>query len=138
MIIIFIKLLISASAGSLDALGGYCFLPARRFIMPPIISIASCYFIHSLWPLTMMLCCATLTLGYKDFGKGNFSRGCWLFVQYALMGLGCFLSGHLSWYFYIPFAILGGILGGLLVKWFQPVGDFIEGSILGLIILLVH
>lgn len=138
MWLIILKLAISLSAGALDALGGYCFLPARRFIMPTVMALSTCYFIHSLWPLTMILCMGTLVLGYKDFGAGNFSRGCWLFVQYLLMGLGLFLSGHLAWYFYFPYAVIGGVLGGLLVKWYQPFGDFIEGSVLGMIILFVR
>ena len=149
MVVLIIKLVISAVAGVLDAWGGKCFIAARRFIMPPILAVSACYFLYQnnhhgwWWGLTMMLPCATLTLAYKDFGTGNFSRACWLFVNYALMGAGMFFSGHflfsnLGWIAFVAYAVTGGVLGGLLVKLNQWAGDEIEGTILGAILFFIH
>ena len=134
-----LKIAVSLICGALDALGGFCFLPARRFIMPFILAVTVSILLHIWWIGVLVLpVIGTLVLGYKDFGSGHFSRGMWLFVQYSVLGIGLFLTGHLSWYLYAPYCILGGILGGLLVSWWQPLGDFIEGLFLGSIIFLIH
>ena len=139
MPILLIKLLISSICGILDAVGGYCWTPARRFIMPSILAISVSSFLHIWWiGLCVLPVIATLCLAYKNFGSGKFSRGCWLFVQYVLCGLGLFLTGHLAWYFYLPYCVLGGILGGSLIDVFQPIGDFIEGFFLGAIVFFIH
>ncbi len=137
--LLIIKLVISLVCGALDALGGFCFLPARRFILPFVLAVSVSIFLHIWWIGALILpVIGTLCLGYKDFGSGKFSRGFWLFVQYVLVGLGLFLTHHLSWYVYIPYCVLGGILGGSLVDVFQPIGDMIEGIILGAILLFIH
>ena len=139
MPLILIKLLISAVCGVIDSLGGFCFLPARRFILPSVLAISVSFFDHIWWLGILILpVIGTLCLAYKDFGSGKFSRGCWLFVQYVLVGTGLLLTGHLYWYFFVPYCILGGILGGSLVNLWQPLGDFIEGLFLGCIVFLIH
>lgn len=134
-----IKLFISAICGLLDSIGGLFWIPSRRFLMPILLAVSVSIFLHIWWVGILILpVIGTLVLGYKNFGKGNFSRGLWLFVQYALVGIGLCLTGHLAWYFYIPYCVLGGILGGSLVSVWQPLGDFIEGLFLGSILFLLR
>jgi hypothetical protein len=134
-----LKLSIALLCGVLDALGGFCFLPARRFIMPTVLCVTTSILLHIWWIGFLILpVIGTLVLGYKDFGSGNFSRGMWLFVQYFLVGIGLCLTRHLAWYFFAPYCVLGGILGGSLVRVWQPLGDLIEGSFLGTILFLIH
>lgn len=107
--------------------------------MPTILCIAISVLAHVWWlGLTVLPVIATLCLGYKNFGSGNFSRGLWLFVQCILIGAGLMLTGHLSWYLYLLYCLIGGILGGSLVSLWQPLGDFIEGFCLGSILFLIH
>lgn len=134
-----LKLAISVICGVLDAVGGFCFLPARRFIMPSILAVSISVLLHTWWLGILVLpVIATLCLAYKNFGQGNFSRGMWLFVQYTLVSVGLLLTHHLDWYFALPYCVLGGVLGGSLVSLWQPLGDFIEGFGLGLIVFLIH
>lgn len=135
---IFLKLVVDICCGALNALGGYHWLFCRRYIMPVLLAVSSYLITHSWFALTILLCIAILVLGYKNFGKGNFSRGCWSFVVASTAGIGCVLSGHFPWYFYLPWIVGAGVLGGLLVNAQQIVGDTIEGCWLGLIIFLVR
>ena len=138
-LLIAVKLIIASLCGILDSIGGYCFVPARRFIMPFVLAIAVSIISRTWWlGIGVLLIIPTLCLGYKDFGKGNFSRGMWLFVQYVLCGLVMTITGHLSWYLYLPYCVLGGVLGGSLVSVWQPLGDLIEGFMLGSIIFIIH
>lgn len=139
MPILLIKILISSACGVMDMIGGLFWLPARRYFMPIFLAISISIITHILWLGFLILpVCITLSLGYKDFGNGNFSRGLWLFVQYLLISGGLLVTNHLHWYFFFPYIILGGILGGSLVKIFAPIGDFIEGFILGSIVFLIN
>lgn len=36
-----LKFVLDAACGALNALGGFCFLPARRFIMPSVIAVTA-------------------------------------------------------------------------------------------------
>ena len=139
LLLLAIKLCIASLCGALDGIGGLCWLPARRFIIPVVLCVSVSTLLHIWWiGLLVLPVIGTLVLGYKNFGSGKFSRGCWLFVQYVIVGLGLFLTGHLAWYFYFPYAVLGGVLGGTLISVEQFLGDFIDGLFLGCIIFLVR
>ncbi len=134
-----IKIICVLGCGALNSWGGFNFHNARRYMMPVLLAITVSYVLHTWWLGVVILpIIATLVLGYKNFGSGHFSRGMWLFVQYVLSGLGLCLTGHLAWYFYAPYCVLGGVLGGSLVSLWQPLGDFIEGFFLGSILFLIH
>lgn len=133
-----LKLAIMVICGFLNSWGGYSFHNARRYFMPLVLAISVSYVTHILWlGLVIIPVIGTLILGYKRFGSGNFSRAMWLFLQFSVCGIGLLLTGHLNWYFYIPYCILGGALGGTLVNVYQPIGDFIEGLFLGSIVILI-
>lgn len=135
---ILVKLAIDAICGVLNSLGGFHFLWMRRYIMPFVLAIAASIQLHILWiGLVVLPVIGTLCLGY--FGKGShFGRGLWLFLQSLVIGIGLLLTGHIYWYFFLPYIVISGVLGGSLVNLFQPIGDFIEGFWLGSIILLIH
>ncbi len=132
-----IKIIIDLCCGALDAWGGHSWHNARRFIMPALIAIAVSTITGVWWlGITILPVMGTLCLGY--FSGENWGRALWLFTQAVVIGLGCSLLGHLSWYFYIPYIIGAGLLGGLYKNWKQIYGDFITGSYLGIIIFLVR
>lgn len=133
---IWLELITVMACGALNAWGGYSWHNARRFIMPVLLAVTISFVLHS-WLLGFLILpvIGTLCLGY--FRLGNFGRGLWLFLQAVVIGLGLFLTGHLTWYFYLLYAVGAGILGGSLVSVYQPIGDVIEGCWLGLIVLFI-
>ena len=132
-----VKLIIDLACGALFAWGGFDFLAARRYIMPCVIAIYLSIVCHIYWlGLTVLPVCGTLCLGYSGT-KGGY-RGFWLFLQSFVIGLGLFLTGHLSWYFYLPYVIISGILGSTLFDVFQILSDSIFGCWLGMIVFIVH
>ena len=134
---IFIKIIVDLICGALNAWGGFSWHNARRYLMPVVLGITVSVLTHIWWlGLLILPVIGTLCLGYFHFG--NFGRGLWLFLQSFVIGAGLLLTGHLVWYFYIPYCIISGILGGLLVKLYQPIGDAIEGCWLGIIVFLVR
>jgi len=137
MLILLFKIILDVICGVLNAIGGYCWHNARRYLMPVVIAIGVSLSTGVLWAGLMVIpVMGTLCLGY--FGKGFLGRGAWLLLQALVIGLGLFLTHHIGWYFYIPYVIGAGVLGGLLYNIEQVVGDFIFGSWLGLIVFLVH
>jgi hypothetical protein len=134
---IIFKIIIDLICGALNAWGGYSWHNARRFIMPTMIGLAVA-FITSVWwamflPLPAM---GTLCLGYHSYG--NFGRALWIGLQCFALGLGLLLTGHLHWYFYLPYIVGGCVLGGLYRNWQQIIGDICTGCYMGLIIFLIH
>jgi len=82
---------------------------------------------------------APLCMGYKDYGSSDgFARAMWLFLVCVGAGLGLFLTGHLAWYFYFPYCILGAVWGGVSRKWWNGIIAPISGALIGSIIFLVH
>lgn len=145
---IFIELIADFICGILDALGGYHWLFARRYIMPFICALMACLASQTWWlGLTMLPAMGTLTIGYP-FNGNNFGRGLWLFVQAAVFGAGACFTGHLMldlWFIhlhglmiYVPYVILAGLLGGIYKNWKQTVGDMVTGTYLCSIILFIH
>ncbi len=134
---IFIKIIADLGYGVLNALGGYHWIWARRFIMPFLIGLMVSLQTQIWWCGILVLpSMGTLCLGY--FSGHNWGRALWLFVQSVSLSLGLLLFGHLYWYFFVPYIIGAGILGGLYKNWKQEIGDFITGCYLGIIILLIH
>ena len=139
-----LKLILAVTCGVLFSLGGIHWLYCRRFIMPSVLAFEAAFIEwknkdKKWWEGFVVLpVIAILCLAYKDFGSGKFSRGCWLFVVFAVPAAGLVLTGHLFWLYAIPYAIMGGVLGGLLISVWQPLGDFIYGFAFGLIGFLIH
>lgn len=134
------KLIIIAICGGLFALGGYSFLPARRFIMPFILAIMASVATNVWWEgLCVLPMIAMLCLGYGNFGSGNFARSVWLGLVALVAGVGLLLTGHLAIYFYGPYVIIAAVLAGIINNRLpQIVGDFIFGSWLATIVLIIH
>lgn len=125
--------------GVLNSLGGYCALYCRRFIMPFVIALTVSILTHIFWlGLIVLPSILTLSFGYKRFGSGNFSRALWLVVQGFALGIGLTLTHHLSLFLFLPYILTLGVLGGTLVRVWQPLGDLIEGCFLGIIVCLIH
>lgn len=136
---ILIKLLTDLTCGVLNSLGGFCWLPARRFIMPFVIGVSFFLITHIWWTLFLPLpAMGTLCLGYSK--DGNSGRGLWLFIQAGALSLGITLTGHIfySWICFIPYVVLAGVLGGIYKNWPQTIGDLITGCYLGSILFLVR
>ena len=138
-----LKIIVDILCGVLNAIGGYCWHNARRYIMPVLLGgeaglIAWEKNKKDWWAgLLVLPVIGTLVLGYKNFGTGNFSRAMWLFLQAVVIGLGLTITGHVAWYFYLPYIVGAGVLGGIYKDWQQILGDFIAGIYLGIIIYFV-
>lgn len=138
------QILVVIGCGALNSWGGYSWHNARRYLMPILLGGESGLLAwekkkQDWWVgLLILPVIGTLCLGYKNFGDGNFSRACWLFVQALVIGLGLTITGHLFWGVYLGYIVGAGILGGLYKDWWQPLGDFLAGCYLGLIILFMR
>lgn len=132
-----INIFIDVLAGTLNALGGYHWLFCRRFIMPVVIGVAVSIAAHTWWLGFICLgAMGTLCIGYS--GRGNAWRAFWIFLQAVVLSVFVMLLGHLAWYFFAPYIVLGGVLGGLYRHWDQVIGDFVTGFYLSSFIWLVH
>jgi len=134
---IFFQLFIQACCGACDAIGGWHILWMRRYLMPSIIGVACAIITHTWWvvflPLPTM---GTLCIGYSK--DGNFGRALWIGLQCLVLGLGLFLFHHLYWFLYLPYIVIGCVLGGLYRNWQQIFGDIVTGCYLGIIVFLIH
>ena len=105
--------------------------------MPILLAVNASIFVHTWWVGLMLLpACGTLCIGYSK--DGNFGRALWIGLQCFVLGLGLLLTHHLSWLFFVPYILLGCVLGGFYRNWFQPIGDAITGCWMGCIVFLVH
>ena len=134
---ILIKLAVSVACGVLDALGGHSFLWMRRYMIPIVLGVCFSIITHVWWVGLMVLpTIGTLSLGY---GKaGNAGRGFWLFLQAFVIALGVTLTGHLSWFIFVPYVVIAGVLGGIYKNWQQILGDLVTGTWLGIVVLFVR
>lgn len=133
---IWLRLAVLFFSGACDSLGGWKLLWMRRYLMPCVLAGCAAILITPHWHGILILpVIGTLCLGY--FPWGNFGRALWLFLQSAVIGLGLYLTGHLSMGYYLLYMVGAGILGGTLVSVYQPIGDAIEGCWLGLIVLFI-
>ena len=134
---IILKIITDLLCGVLNAIGGWEFLPARRFIMPFVLGISTSIVTQVWWTgLLILPVMGALCLGY--FSGSNWGRAFWLFLQAVVLGLGLALTGHIVWYFYLVYVIGAGVLGGIYKNWNQLLGDFISGIYLSSIIWLIH
>lgn len=144
MLGVIIKIVVDLLCGALNAIGGYSWHNARRYIMPVLLGGEAALIAwenkkQDWWAgLLVLPVIGTLCLGYKNFGNGNLSRALWLFVQAVVIGLGLTITGHLAWAVYIPYIVFAGVLGGIYKNWQQVWGDMIAGIYLGSIVYFIH
>jgi hypothetical protein len=132
-----LKFFIDAVCGVLFSLGGAGFLWMRRYVMPVVIAITFSIVTHTWWLGILVLpVIGTLCIGYR--GGEFLVRGAWMLLQATVIGIGAFLTHHLSWYFYVPYCLGAFVLGGTLYSLYQIIGDFIFGFALALILFLIH
>lgn len=130
------KFILVAIAGIIDAMGGYRFLWARRYLMPFLIGVGISVATQMWWTGFLVLpALGTLCIGYS--GGKWLIRGLWMALQAFAIGLGLFLAHFIAWYFYVPYILISGILGATLYNIDQVVGDFIFGSFLASIVFMV-
>lgn len=135
--IILIKVIIDMVCGALNAIGGWHILWMRRYMIPITMGISSSLLTHIWWIGIMLLpCIGTLSMGYSKYG--NFGRALWIGIQCLVLGIGLTLTHHVEIYFYIPYVIIGCVLGGLYRDWPQIIGDSITGCYFGTILFFVR
>lgn len=139
-----LKLLIMAVCAALFWWGGYSWHNARRFVMPAVLSLTSCFLCHSLWPLTMLTCMGALCLGYGEksplrriFGDG-WGRGVWGLLASACLAVPLLVTHHLAFLLFVLYLALNFTLENVLKKMPQFIGDPIIGLGLASILLLIH
>jgi len=126
--------------------GGYNWLPARRFIMPSVITVTTVIITHWWWALLLMLppMSLFLSLGYGPksefyylFGDGC-GRGVWGLLVGIAASLGLCMAGHLQLYWFIPYLAVSFTLENLLKSLPQDEGDPIIGLGFASIMLLIR
>ena len=139
-----IKILCLLSCGLLGAWGGYSWNVARRYGMPALLSLYVGIQLHSLISLWMLLAIPVLCCGYGEdaplthvFG-GNWGRGVWGCLVALAFSLPLLLTGHILWYWFASYLILGFSLEPLCKKLWQVAGDIIIFSGFGSIVYLIH
>lgn len=139
------KIAVVLACAGLKFIGEIFWHNAQRFIMPIVlgigISIASL-----VWWLgfTTLPIIADITQGYgpkswmyKLLGDAG-ARGMWLFLAALIAGIGPFLTHHLDWYLYAPYAIGAGILGATTRGLWNMIIAPITGAWIGCIVFIVH
>lgn len=141
--IILLKIIVDLICGVLFWWGGYSWHNARRFLLPCVIAILSCFLLHSLIGLLSLAAIGMLCLGYGDksplrriFGN-SIGRGIWGLLCAIGISLGLFLSGHILWFFWVAYLILNFCGEAFLNKIPQWIGDPIFGIFLGSIVFLI-
>lgn len=141
---IILKLIVMAVCAGLFFIGGWKWHNARRFIMPVVLVVSTALFIHHAIALTMLVSMGFLTIGYGDnaplrhcFGNG-WGRGIWGLLVALSLSVGLFVSGHIVWYFLIPYLAVNFTFENALKDIPQCIGDPIIGLGFSSIILLVH
>ena len=136
MFLLILKLIIDLCCAILNAIGGYCWHNARRFIMPCFLAVGVSLSTGLWWTGFMVLpVMGTLCLGY--FGGKFWGRGLWLALQAAVIGLGFVLTGHLWIPFYVAYITVALVLAGTLYNVEEVIGDLIFGGWLGVVLFLI-
>lgn len=137
-----IKLIIMAICAALFWLGGFCWLPARRFILPTLLTAYLLIVFHQPWLLLTLSVIGIFCLGYGDksplrhiFGDG-WGRGVWGILAAICLSLPLLLTGNLSYVLFVPYLILNFTLENALKKLPQPLGDPIIGLGFSCIVLI--
>src|SRR5258708_5327441 len=105
-----IKILIDLICGSLSSWGGYSWHNARRFFMPILLALTFGFVTHIWWiGISVLPVIGTLCLGY--FFRGNqglqwLGRGLWLALQALVLAFVTCITGHLAWFFYVPYVLV--------------------------------
>lgn len=137
--LLIVKLTVLSLCAVLKLIGELWWHNAQRWILPAVLGIGVSV-VSGIWWLGILVypCCGVIDLGYKDYGPSDgFDRGCWLFMILVVSGLGCLIFHHLSWMFYIPWCILGGIWGATTRNLWNFIIAPITGIIIGSMILFV-
>lgn len=135
-----VKLIVLASCAGCKLIGELWWHNAQRFIMPIILGLGVSIVSHCWWlGLTVLPCIAPICLGYSAYGKSDgFDRAVWLMLIIIAEGLGSALTGHLSWFLYVPWVILSAVWGGVTRSWLNLIIAPISGLIIGAMILIIH
>ena len=138
-LILAIKLIVLASCATCKLVGELWWHNAQRFIMPVVLGAGVSLVSHCWWlGLTVLPCIAPLCLGYKTYGKSDgFDRAVWLMLVAAAAGLGSAVSGHLSWFLYLPWCVIAAVWGGVTRMWLNLIIAPISGLIIGSLVLMV-
>ncbi len=138
------KLIVIAICSFLFFLGGYCWLPARRFLLPSFLSLFACFLCHSFYELASLSVCGVFCLGYGEkaplrhiFGNG-WGRSVWGILAAICISLSMLLTGHLHWFLFVPYLILNFTLENALKNIPQVIGDPIIGASFASIVLLIR
>jgi hypothetical protein len=139
-----IKLVVMLICAALYFIGGLCFLPARRFIMPFVIALACAFFTGVWWafflPLPMIGC---LCIGYGEDSwlrkilPDAIARAVWGFLVAITASFGLLMAGFLPLWAFMPYLAVNLLLNGLLVHWKQVIADPILGLGFSSLILFV-
>jgi hypothetical protein len=135
-----VQLIVLSSCAACKLIGELFYHNAQRFIMPIILAIGICIVLHSFYLGFLVLpMIAPLCMGYNDYGPSDgFDRAVWLLLICVAAGIGLALTGHLSWWLYVPWCILGAVWGGVTRMWWNVIIAPISGAYIGLLIFLVH
>ncbi len=144
-LILAIKIFIVILCAALFWLGGKCWLPARRFIMPFILCCAMIFSSHwCLWAISSLSCMGIFCLGYGEksplrhcFGNG-WGRGVWGLLAALTLSFWGIYTGHLAWWFFVPYLALNFTLENALKDTNQSLGDPFIGAGFASIVLLIH
>ena len=129
--------------GAFFAYGGYKDHNFRRFYMPVILAGACWLLTHSIWSLTVFASSPLMCMGYGEdaplthiFNTG-WSRSIWGLIVALGASLGLFLTGHMAWYWFSLYLVLGFILDNALKNLWQVSGDLIVGAYVGSLVLMI-
>lgn len=139
-----IKLAVMLVCAALFWLGGFAWLPARRFIMPSILALCFLWVCRNPWDLFSLSVIGIYCLGYgvksplrHSLGNG-WGRGVWGLLAGLCISLPLFLTGNLYIFFLIPYLALNFTLENALKNIPETIGDPMIGLGFSCIILLIH
>lgn len=125
-------------------LGGNSWLPARRFIAPSIMMPWCVYVTHNWWCLTMWFCMPCFCLGYGDnsplrhiFGD-LWGRCIWSLLAAITLSAALFMTGHLSWYWFLVYLVINFSFEGLLKDDKTWIADPIIGIGFSYLVFMIH
>lgn len=112
----------------------------QRFLLPLIYSAGVSFVSHTWWlGLTTLPMIGAICMGYKYYGKNDaVARALWLFVICVITGLVPAITGHLSWFVYVPYIIASGFIGTLTRNIDNSIGAPINGLCIGFPILFIY
>lgn len=151
-------ILVMAICAALFWWGGYSWKPARRFILPCLLTLAALLLSHNPWCLTTLSCMGVFCMGYGDnsplrhvLGDG-WGRSVWGLLAATCLSLPLFLTHHLgieyghlvltsqAWSIGLGmiYLTLNFTLENALKSLNQKIGDPLIGLGLASILLIIH